>query len=155
MALPAAVFIQLVWGVVVRHTGGALAQRLHILTAFAVVGIGVWLAARAFVSPVARRSLGFGIRHILLMFAVQILLGVEAYMGKFAAVGAQWDVPPMARKITGEAAAIRTLHVLIGTAILASSVVLALRIWRRSRALPVEIDRRKVGHAERYEPVMN
>jgi len=68
------------------------------------------------------------------MFAVQVVLGVEAYMGKFAAVGAQWDVPPAARRITEGAAAIRTLHVLIGTAILASSVVLAVRVRRRVTA---------------------
>ena len=131
LALVAAVFVQLIWGVVVRHTAGAFAQRLHILTAFAVVGLGVWLATRALATPAGRRILGFGIWHLLLMFAAQVALGVEAYLGKFVSSGAQWDVPPEMRKITEWSAAIRTLHVLIGTAILASSVVIALRIWRR------------------------
>ena len=131
LALVAAVFVQLIWGVVVRHTAGAFAQRMHILTAFAVVALGVWLATRALATPAGRRILGFGIWHLLLMFAVQVALGVEAYLGKFVASGAQWDVPPEMRKITELSAAIRTLHVLIGTAILASSVVIALRIWRK------------------------
>ena len=131
LALVAAVFVQLIWGVVVRHTAGVVAQRLHILTAFAVVGLGVWLATRALATPSGRRVLGFGIWHLLVMFAVQLALGVEAYLGKFAATGAQWDVSPAMRKITEESAAIRTLHVLIGTAILASSVVIAVRVWRR------------------------
>ena len=131
LALVAAVFVQLIWGVIVRHTGSPLAQRLHILTAFAVVGLGIWLATRAFASPAGRRVLGFGIWHLLLMFAVQVALGVEAYLGKFAATGVQWNVPPEMRRITEESAAIRTLHVLIGTAILASAVVIAVRVWRR------------------------
>ncbi len=142
LALPALVFLQLIWGVVVRHTGSPMAQRLHMLTAFAVVGVGVWFAARALATPSGRRTLGFGLRHLLMMFAVQVALGVEAYLGKFAAIGPQGDVMPMARKITESAAAIRTLHVLIGTAILASSVVLALRVWRTTRgARTVETDR--------------
>ena len=133
LALPALVFVQLIWGVVVRHTGSPMAQRLHMLTAFVVVGIGVWFATRALATPSGRRTFGFGLRHLLMMFAVQVALGVEAYLGKFAAIGPQGDVTPMARKITEGAAAIRTLHVLIGTAILASSVMLALRVWRTAR----------------------
>jgi cytochrome c oxidase assembly protein subunit 15 len=131
LALPALVFLQLVWGVMVRHTGGALAQRMHLLTAFAVLGVGVWFAGLIRANPETRRKFGFTVWHLLLMFAVQVALGVEAYLGKFAAIGPQGDVTPMARKITESAAAIRTLHVLIGTAILASSVVLALRVWRK------------------------
>ncbi len=140
LALPATVFLQLVWGVVVRHTADPLAQRLHILTAFAVVGIGVWLATRALSTASGSRVLGFGIWHLLAMFAVQLILGVEAYLGKFAAIGSQGNVAPMARRITEDAAAIRTLHVLIGTAILASSVVLAVRILRRASPVAPEAD---------------
>ena len=148
LALPATVFLQLVWGVVVRHTADPLAQRLHILTAFAVVGIGVWLATRALSTASGRRVLGFGIWHLLAMFAVQLILGVEAYLGKFAAIGSQGNVPPMARRITEDAAAIRTLHVLIGTAILASAVVLAVRILRRASAVEADVDRTE-AEAER------
>jgi len=137
-ALPAVVFVQLIWGVVVRHTADPLAQRLHILTAFAVVGLGVWLATRALSTPAGRRVLGFGIWHLLLLFAAQLILGVEAYLGKFAAMGSQGDVAPMARRITEDAAAIRSLHVLIGTAILASSVALAVRIRRRQAAVAID-----------------
>ncbi|HET6575715.1 MAG TPA: hypothetical protein VFG68_19095, partial [Fimbriiglobus sp.] len=46
LLLPTAVVVQLVWGVMVRHTGSPLGQRLHILTAFVVTGLTVWLAAR-------------------------------------------------------------------------------------------------------------
>ena len=153
LALPATVFLQLVWGVIVRHTADPLAQRLHILTAFAVVGIGVWLATRALSTASGRRVLGFGIWHLMLMFAVQLVLGVEAYLGKFAALGSQGTVAPMARRITEEAAVIRTLHVLIGTAILASSVVLAVRILRRASAVGIEadVDRSDAG-TERTRP---
>src|SRR6185437_10419128 len=42
LALTALVFLQLIWGALVRHTNGTLAQRLHVLTAFAVVAVAVW-----------------------------------------------------------------------------------------------------------------
>ena len=123
------------------------------LTAFVVVGIGIWLAARAFSSPAGRRVLGFNVWHLLLMFAFQLVLGVEAYLGKFAAFGPQGDVSPMARRVTEEAGVIRTLHVLIGTAILASSVVLAVRVWRRvapNRTVP---ESQRLERIDQYETV--
>ena len=41
-----AVLVQLVWAVWVRHAPTPLMQRLHILTAFAVTALAVWLAVR-------------------------------------------------------------------------------------------------------------
>ena len=151
LALPVAVFIQLVWGVIVRHTASPLAQRLHMLTAFVVVGLGIWLAARAFSTPAGRRVLGFNIWHLLLMFVFQLVLGVEAYLGKFAAFGPQGDVSPMARRVTEEAGVIRTLHVLIGTAILASSVVLAVRVWRRVAPNRIVVESHSRERIDEYE----
>jgi len=131
LALPIVVFVQLVWGVMVRHTASPLAQRLHLLTAFVVVGLAVWLTVRVRATPTARRVLGFSTLHLIVMLAVQVMLGVEAWIGKFAAFGKQWNVLPTARDITPMLASIRSLHVLIGTAVLASAVVVALRTWRR------------------------
>lgn len=132
--LPISVFVQLIWGVWVRHMGSPVAQRLHILTAFLVTGIAVWLVVRTLSLPDARRLLGFPAYHLLAIVAVQVMLGVEAWMMKFAAAGPQGMIPPEAREITVQSAATRTAHVVIGTALLASATAYAIRVWRR----PVE-----------------
>ncbi|MFO0851045.1 MAG: hypothetical protein U0871_21195 [Gemmataceae bacterium] len=134
VALPVLVFVQLVWGVMVRHYGTPLAQRLHVLTAFVVAGLAVWLAARCVVTPSGRRHLGFTAYHLLGIVGVQVLLGVEAWMGKFAAAGPQFAVLPLDRKVTVGSASVRTLHALVGAALLAAAVLLALRVWRRAPA---------------------
>lgn len=132
LVLPAAVFVQLVWGVVVRHSGTPLMQRLHFLTAFVVTGLAVWLAVRTLATPLRGKGI-----HLLGIVAAQVVLGVEAWMGKFAAVGPEATVPPMLRHVTVQGAATRTLHALIGAALLVSTVVLALRVWRQF-ARPVD-----------------
>ena len=42
LMLTVLIFVQLIWGALVRHTNAALAQRMHMLTAFAVVAVAVW-----------------------------------------------------------------------------------------------------------------
>lgn len=138
LVVPASIVVQLVWGVLVRHTGSPLSQRLHILTAFLVTGLTVWLAARCLATPAGRQRLGFYAWHLLMVLAVQLLLGVEAYMGKFAAAGPYMDKAPGLRPVTISAAAIRTAHLLIGTGLLATAVALALRVWRRAGPRPVK-----------------
>lgn len=131
LLLPVGVFVQLIWGVMVRHTGTPLSQRLHILTAFVVTGLSVWLAVRILATPTGRKQLGFLAYHLLGIVALQVLLGVESWMGKFAAAGPFAAMPPELRPVTIGSASIRTAHVLVGTALLAAAVILALRVWRR------------------------
>jgi heme A synthase len=133
--LVAVVFLQLVWAAWVRHAPTPLAQRLHFITAFAVLGLAVWLCAKIYSRPEARRSFGFGAFHLVLILGVQIVLGVEAWMGKFAAQGPNGTIPPELREVTTHSASIRTLHQLIGAAILASSVALMVRIGRKPSVL--------------------
>jgi len=134
LLLPAVVFLQLIWAAWVRHSPTPLAQRLHFITAFAVVGVAVWLCAKIYARPETRKAFGFGAFHLVLILGVQIVLGVEAWMGKFAAQGPLGMVPPELREVTTYSATIRTLHQLIGAAILASSVALALRIGRSGKS---------------------
>lgn len=133
--LPILVTCQLIWGVWVRHMGSPIAQRLHILTAFVVTGLCVWLCVRTLSSQASRKQLGFYVYHLLAVIAVQIVLGVEAWMGKFAASGPSAMLPPELRPITEYAATVRTLHTLIGAALLGSTVVLAIRILRKPVSL--------------------
>lgn len=151
--LPVTVFVQLIWAVWVRHMGSPVAQRLHILTAFLVTGFAVWLAVRALSTPAGRKQLGFTAYHLLGILAVQVLLGVEAWMGKFAAAGEFAALPPELRPIQPSSAGIRTLHAVIGAALLAASVAFALRIWRKpidslSISTPPVGDVPQVSHPE-------
>lgn len=126
------VFMQLIWGSIVRHNPTPLMQRLHLFTAFAVVSVAVWsiLSAQTHdASGRLRRS------HSLLgMFlVVQVVLGIEAWMGKFAS-GILWDLQT---PTTGQII-VRTAHVLVGTGIFATSVVLVLQTREVKRTLPSE-----------------
>jgi heme A synthase len=147
LALPAVVFVQLVWGVLVRHAGSPFMQRLHILTAFVVAGLCVWLAVRVLATPDGRWHLGGSARHLLGIVGVQVLLGVEAWMGKFAAAGPQAAVPPLLREVTVGSGVTRTLHALVGACLLASAVVLALRVWRRADE-PAAVEEHESSAAE-------
>lgn len=125
LALTGLVFLQLIWGALVRHTNGALAQRMHILTAFAVVAVAVWFTRTALASPSVRRVLGRTLLVLGVLLTLQVMLGIESWMGKFAGV-----LLPEMHKPTVAQAATRVAHVLIGSFILATSVVLTVRVYR-------------------------
>lgn len=124
-------FLQLVWAVWVRHYGSAVAQRLHILTAFAATGVLVWLAAKVLLNPAAKGLFRGAAVHLLFIVGVQVTLGVESYLGKFVAAGPQAQKLPEERTVTRPQAVTRTAHQLIGAALLASAVAFAVRVGRR------------------------
>ena len=130
-ALVAGVVLQLVWGVWVRHLASPVAQRLHILTAFAVVGLVVAVVLRVRNSPAAWRRVGGLTGLLAAVVALQLTLGVEAYLGKFALTGPEALKPPELRAITTGGAVVRTAHTLLGAALLSTAVALALRVARR------------------------
>jgi heme A synthase len=125
LLLTALVFLQLIWGAVLRHTNGALAQRMHLLTAFAVLAVAVWFGRSILTSPLARPKLRFTLIVLATLLALQIMLGIESWMGKFVGV-----VLPELQKPTIGQAATRVAHVLVGSFILATSVVLTLQVHR-------------------------
>ena len=129
--LLAACVAQLVWGVRVRHFADPAAQRLHILTASLVAGLIAAATARILLFPAARGRLAFFAYHFLAVLALQLALGVEAYMGKFAVSGPAALVPVAERPVTLSAAAIRSGHTLIGAALLGSAAVFAVRVLAR------------------------
>jgi heme A synthase len=122
-------FVQVVWGAIVRHDPTPLAQRLHFLTAFAATGVAVWVLAAVTHDPAAKsrvRSAGHLLGGLL---ALQLVLGVEAWMEKFGAYTLPELVP-----VTKTNAAVRTLHALVGSALLATAVGLAVRLGQRAGA---------------------
>jgi heme A synthase len=127
IGLVAVVFIQIVWGALVRHNPTPLSQRLHFLTAFVAVTIAVLLLRAVFGAPAARSRAGFASWGLAILLALQLYLGVEAWMVKFG----NYVLPELVLP-TPENAAIRTLHALIGTGILATTLALAIRLNRTS-----------------------
>jgi heme A synthase len=125
VALLGLVFVQLLWGAMVRHSPNPLNQRLHFLTAFLVVAAAVWLIRAAFAAPAARPRVAAAGWLLAVLLVLQVGLGVEAWMGKFGTF-----TPPELEQITPQKAAIRTAHVLVGTAILATAAALAVVVRR-------------------------
>ena len=120
-------FVQLTFGAWVRHAPDPLGQRLHILTAFLAVAAAVWLLRVGFSSPAARPRVARWGWALGTLVALQVTLGVEAWMGKFGT-----GVLPEAERVSVRQAAVRTAHALVGTGVLAAAVGLGLRV--RSRA---------------------
>ena len=157
LALVALLFVQLIWGAMVRHAPNALNQRLHLLTAFLAVGLAVWLIRVGFTTA-ARPRVAFTGWVLGLLLALQVTLGVEAWMGKFgeeAFAGKRAASRlPEAEQVSEKQAAMRTAHTLAGTGVLATAVVFALRV--RSRKVDAE-DRSSLAMWERAlapEPAM-
>jgi heme a synthase len=117
----ASLYAQIILGAVLRHTHSPIGQRGHLLVAFASVAAVVWLLKLALEEH--ERTVIGPVVLLAVLVAVQILLGVEAWLLRFAN-GIYADTPS---QITIGQAAVRTAHVLTGFAILASSVVVALR----------------------------
>jgi heme A synthase len=117
LTLTACVLLQLVWGSLARHTFHPVAQRLHFLTAFAVVAAVGWFVKSVWESPAAWERLRTPALLMAILIPLQLLLGVEAWMARFGSA----QLPDMQR-LTTEQAAICTAHVLLGSWLLAISV---------------------------------
>jgi heme A synthase len=141
--LAALVFVQIVWGALVRHDPTPLNQRLHFLTAFLALALGVIVLRAIFVRPELRSQAGLLPAVMCGLLAVQIYLGVEAWMVKFG----MYTLPELV-PVTRENAAIRTLHALVGSALLMTSIGLMVRMGRRT---PAERPNGDGGRTDWYE----
>jgi heme A synthase len=133
LALSVLLLIQLAWGVLVRHTHAGAAQRLHILTAFAVVAAAAWFIKTAWETPAGWQAFGRPAVLLVVLLVVQLALGVEAWIDQYAG-----PLPPEAQAVTLPSAIVRTAHVLVGTGILATAVVAAMQAYRVT--LPVVVE---------------
>jgi heme A synthase len=125
LILVVVLFAQIILGAFVRHSPTALTQRLHFLTAFVATGGAVWLMIRIAAQPAAKSRVRSSSSWLGVLLAVQLFVGVEAWMEKFG----QYTLPELV-KITTQYAAIRTAHALFGSCLLASAVVVAIRLRR-------------------------
>jgi len=121
---------QIVLGAVLRHTYSLVGQRGHLLVAFIAVAAVVWLLKLALEDR--ERAVLVPVAGLALLVAAQVLLGVEAWLLRFA----QGIYPGAETQITIPQAAIRTAHVLTGFCIMAVAAVTALRTRRVLSAAP-------------------
>ncbi len=115
------IYVQLIFGAILRHTGSRLDA--HLLFAF-LVALHIFLLARRVlgVNGDAQR-IGQSMPMLLLgLLAIQLMLGTGAFFAKLTAFGETFAA---ALTVT-----ITTAHVAVGALMLVSSFVLTLKIYR-------------------------
>jgi cytochrome c oxidase assembly protein subunit 15 len=123
----ALVYLQVVLGAFVRHLNSPVAQRLHMLIAFAVIAAAIWLVKLIHDNQTAWPRFVPAIRWLGGLLVLQLVLGVEAWIQKYGA-GPLPDLQPLT---TGQEM-VRTSHLLLGSAIFATTVMIALRAHRQA-----------------------
>lgn len=119
-----AIYVQIILGAVVRHTGGG--AEVHIVGAVLVAGIVFWLVdwiVQSYAGHISLTRSALLLRRLLLF---QLGLGVFAYLGKYTPSGAFFSPYVVL---------LATAHVVIGALMLATSVRLTLRSYRDGVAL--------------------
>ena len=115
------IYVQLIFGAILRHTGSRLDA--HLLFAF-LVALHIFLLARRLLAMDSQASgIGQSMPLLLLgLLAVQLMLGTGAFFAKLTAFGETFAA---ALTVT-----ITTAHVAVGALMLVSSFVLTLKIYR-------------------------
>jgi len=136
----AVVFMQLLFGGLVRHQVSIIGARVHLVGAFLVVGAVIWLLKvmkdAELASPEGRGR--FWVQRVFLkvLIVMQILLGMESWLAKFHVPSA--DLPQL-MPAPMHAEWIRTSHYLMGTLLFATTVVVAL-LAHRKPAWPTSVE---------------
>ncbi|MBY0459090.1 MAG: hypothetical protein K2V38_17275, partial [Gemmataceae bacterium] len=125
--LAALVFVQIVFGALVRHGPTPLTQRLHMFTAFVVALVTMEFVHRLFKNPAVRARVAPLGWVLALLLVAQVYLGVEAWLARFGS-------PELSesQRMTPLYIATRTLHALIGSSLWATSLAAALWLLRPS-----------------------
>jgi cytochrome c oxidase assembly protein subunit 15 len=120
LATTVLVFIQLLLGAAFRHHGFGIVP--HILVA-GLVTIGVlWLLARILSEFGSRRQLKRAASLLSGLLVLQVFLGIGSYLMLLSARNAPQPLPSVV--------AVTTTHVAVGALVLASSLLLTLKIYR-------------------------
>ncbi len=115
------IYVQLIFGAVLRHTGNRLDA--HLLLAFLVTLHIILLVRRVFSTDVQTQEIGQTFPLLLLgLLAIQLMLGTGAYITRLTAFGETVSALLTDLVTTG--------HVAIGALMLAISFVITLKIFR-------------------------
>jgi len=120
------IYIQTVFGAILRHTGNLLDA--HLLMAFLVAIHVFLLASKVLREPNIGETIRKPANAIWVLLVLQLALGIGSYLGKYPVIGDTIS-PSMIIALT-------SAHVLVGALLFATSIMLALRIhggWLRTR----------------------
>jgi cytochrome c oxidase assembly protein subunit 15 len=139
------VYLQIVFGALVRHTDAVIGPRIHLLLAFAVVASAATLGAVYWTSEWRDVRLARLLVILCGLVGLQLLLGVEAWLCKFTTNG-QWV---QLKPLTNHPDLARSLHLLIGSLLFANTVVITLRVYlgRSMANLPAATSARQLEGA--------
>jgi heme A synthase len=126
-----AVAIQIVLGVVLRHTYDPIIKWVHLFFAFAVAVGAYALIRRAWGADRALRVTAIALACFIVL---QLLVGVDVWITQL-----EQKTDPFALPITGHRVAVRTIHVLGGSLVMAATVVMLVLARRpaASNAQPI------------------
>ena len=125
------VFGQLLLGGLVRHQQSVIGPRGHLIGAFVVTGAVVWLIFLIWDSEASSR-LRIQPVGLMILLAVQLLLGVESWLARFHVASA--DLPQL-EPVPMHSEWIRTAHYLVGTLMFAATVTVVLIAHRKSMSI--------------------
>jgi heme A synthase len=148
LLLVAVMYVQIVFGALMRHKEMPLGTRAHILLAFVVVAVAAWFGVRVLQTQppgsLARRAIWI----LWLLLAMQLMLGLETMLSKFD-VRWGYNTGGVLAPLVQAPELVRSLHYLVGAATFAAAVVNAL-IARRQVAKtprPMVVPRRQLEGA--------
>jgi cytochrome c oxidase assembly protein subunit 15 len=125
----AAVYVQLILGAMFRHHGMKLLP--HIFSAVAVTALLLWAITRALSHYSELDQIRRPATMLLTLLITQLALGFTAYLTRV-----EWGsaaVQPTSAMVGATVA-----HVAVGALLLATSVVLAIQVWRHVPVLHTE-----------------
>ena len=130
LATCACVFLQLALGASARHK--ALGILPHVVGALIATGMVLWLSVRVLMRQAGHDALRRSALALLFITFLQVFLGIAAYMSRLATAEAPQPMPVMV--------GFTVAHVAVGALTLASSVVLAIQVFRNVRRPLAEIE---------------
>jgi hypothetical protein len=117
------IFVQVVFGALVRHFPNHLNQRLHFLTAFLATALAALLIRAVLANPAARARAGWVAGLCAALLVAQVYLGVEAWLARLG----QYTLPELV-PVTAAGGAVRSLHALVGSALWGAVLALTIRL---------------------------
>ncbi len=142
------IYVQIVLGAITRHTNYWFGPRLHLLTAFLVTAVLVGFSVRLAMLKGAGGPLRNVVRWLWGILALQLFLGVEAWLTKFQSGTALWSqlqpllqpstIAPKTdslfelfyRGVVRHPDFIRSIHLPVGALLFSLSVAVLLYLWR-------------------------
>jgi cytochrome c oxidase assembly protein subunit 15 len=118
------VYVQLIFGAILRHTYATFAQHTHILVAVLVVAAVAWLLKMVVDQPDGEKHLTLLAGVFAALVGVQVFLGIEALLPRLSTPGL-----PEAQMVTIGQGILRTAHFVLGSLIFATAV--AVSLWAR------------------------